>query len=417
MASKRAPKRPTSSAPVKPVQVRSRLAEAQLDKFYPAFIIMAGVIAYYNSLRAPFIFDDRYHIVENARIRELWPLGQLLFHTSRPVVILSLAVNYALGGLNPLGYHIFNLGVHILAALVLYGIVRRTLVSLVQGPQWLAALIALIWVVHPIQTESVTYTIQRGESLMGLFYLLTLYCVIRIAGSANGVWWKAAAVGSCLLGMGTKGGVMLTAPVVILLYDRVFISRSWSELARERWGLYASLAATWLSYPLMLAAAPEEWKESAGFGYAGASSLQYALSQPKVTLHYLRLAVWPDQLCLDLGWPVARGAGEILPYLVVLGGLAAATLMAWRKRPALAFLGAWFFIILIPTSSFVPIADVAVEHRMYLPLAAVVSLAVIGSFLLVRSDSFRRFGWIAGGLVVVILMVVTIQRNGDYASR
>jgi protein O-mannosyl-transferase len=458
MASKRAPKKHAGNAPAKLAVAQNQLSEGKLEKFYPAFIVFAGIIAYYNSLRAPFIFDDRYHIVENARIRELWPLGQLLFHTSRPVVILSLALNYALGGLNPVGYHIFNLGVHILAALALYGIVRRTLVLRTQpwraAAPWLAVAIASIWMVHPIQTESVTYTIQRGESLTGLFYLFTLYCVIRVTESPKAIW-KGAAVASCLLGMGTKGGVMLTGPVLILLYDRIFVSRSWSEVARQRWGLYASLAATWLAYPLMLAAAPEEWKESAGFGYAGASPLQYAMTQPKVVLHYLRLSLWPDQLCLDYGWPVARGTGEILPFLIILGGIAAATLIVWRKRPALAFLGAWFFIVLMPTSSFVPIADVAVEHRMYLPLAAVIALIVTGLFLLATPRSSRSlltkgtdrsvsavhlvargshvavdrvvsplhqqtpsgFGWIIAGLIVVVLTVVTIERNADYASK
>jgi hypothetical protein len=98
----------------------------RLEKFNPVFIAFAGAIAYSNSLRVPFIFDDRYHIVENVRIRSLWPLGQVLFHTSRPVVMLSLALNYALGRLGPVGYHVFNVAVHILATLVLYGIERST---------------------------------------------------------------------------------------------------------------------------------------------------------------------------------------------------------------------------------------------------------------------------------------------------
>ena len=83
--------------------------------------------------------------------------------------------------------------------------------------------IALIWVVHPLQTQSITYLIQRAESLMGLFYLLTLYCVIRGAGSPRGGWWYAAAIISSALGMGSKA-VMVTAPVAVLLYDRAFLS-------------------------------------------------------------------------------------------------------------------------------------------------------------------------------------------------
>jgi tetratricopeptide (TPR) repeat protein len=416
MAAKGATKKRTVVAPSSTL---NPLPASSLIKFAPLLIVVVGIVAYSNILQAPFIYDDRYHILENPRIRELWPPGQLVGHTSRPVVLLSLALNYALGGLNPLGYHVFNIAVHILAGLVLYGILRRTFNAPVLSSRWhvasscLAVLIASVWVVHPLETESVTYTIQRGESLMGLFYLLTLYCAIRVPGSPNASWWKCAAVTSCLLGMGSKGGVMITAPLIALLYDRTFVSRSWRELITQRWGFYAALVATWISYPVMLSAAPEEWKESAGFGY-GASPLQYAMTQPKVILHYLRLSLWPDQLCLDYGWPLAGGAGEVLPYLLVLAGLIAATAYACRKKPALGFLGAAFFIILIPTSSFIPIADVAVEHRMYLSLAAVITLIVTISFVLIQRPVYL---WLAGGLVVILLTAATIHRNGDYSSK
>ena len=402
----------------------AKLAKAKASaasKWFPLIVVLFGAAAYYDSLHAPFIFDDRFHIVENTRIRQLWPPWPFLLHTSRPVVYLSLAVNYAIGRLDPLGYHVFNAAVHIAAALILYGIVRRTFRSNLlrerfgAGADWVAGLIALIWLVHPIQTESVTYTIQRGESLMGLFYLATLYCVIRAGESARGEWWYAGAVASCCAGIGCKG-VMLTAPVVALLYDRVFLSPSWGTLVRRRWGLYAALAATWLLYPLLLAQAPVEWKESAGFEYPGAAPLEYAMTQPAVILHYLRLTFWPDPLCLDYGWPAARTIGEVFPPLLVVGGLLAATIWAWRRKPALGFAGAWFFIILIPTSSFIPIADLAAEHRMYLSLAAVVALSVAGVFALARRLGVAAMAWPAGGLIVLALTAVTARRNLDYGS-
>jgi len=423
MARKRARTIPTGGGSAKPSPALDRPATHHWEKFVPFPIAAVGVLAYLNSLHAPFIFDDRYHIVENARIRRLWPLWEIVAHSSRPVVHLSLAVNYALGGLNPWGYHLFNVGIHILAALVLWGIVRRTLRSEPlkerwgAAAAWMAPLAALLWLAHPIQTESVTYTVQRGESLMGLFYLLTLYCAIRGSGGPRGVWWKTGAVGCCLLGMASKG-VMVTAPLMALLYDRAFLSKSWGELWRRRYGLYAALAATWLVYPLLLANAPQEWNESAGFGYGGASSLQYAMTQPAVILHYLRLALWPQGLCLDYGWPVAGSAGEVWLPLMVVGLLLAATVRAWLRSPAVGFLGAWFFVILVPTSSFIPIADLAVEHRMYLSLAAVVMLAVIGLAALAQrwSAGGSKAAYTAGGLAVLLLLAVTIHRNVAYGS-
>jgi len=418
---KRRTTRTSAAKPSAKIDLVPKPSGAIANYWFPLAIILFGAIAYFNSLHVPFIFDDRFHIIENTRIRQLWPPWPYLLHTSRPVIYLSLAVNYAFGRLDPLGYHLFNVAVHIAAALVLYGILRRTFLSTPLrerfGPPapWLAGIVALIWVVHPIQTESVTYTIQRGESLMGLFYLLTLYCVIRASGSPHSMWWHAGAVANCCLGIGCKG-VMLTAPVLVLLYDRVFLSPSWRELARRKWRLYAALAATWLLYPLLLSQAPVEWKESAGFEYDGAAPLQYAMTQPSVILHYIQLVFWPDNLCLDYGWPAARTIGDVFPQLLIVLALLAATVWAWRRKPYVGFLGAWFFIILIPTSSFIPIADLAVEHRMYLPVAAVIALAVVGLF-----GPARRFAGLpviaaACALIVISLTVLTVRRNLDYAS-
>ncbi|MGA2135835.1 MAG: tetratricopeptide repeat protein [Bryobacteraceae bacterium] len=406
------------SAPVEPPPRRHADIAGTWVK---AAIILFGVAAYYNSLLVPFIFDDRFHIVENAKIRALWPPWPYLLHSSRPVIYLSVALNYAIGQLHPLGYHLLNLAVHIAAALTLYGVLRRTFLSNLLrerfGPyaNWLSGFIALIWLVHPIQTESVTYTIQRGESLMGLFYLLVLYCVIRGGDSPRAAWWQAAGVASFCLGLGCKG-VILTAPVIVALYDRIFLSKSWGESMRRRWGLYAALAAACLLYPLLLAQAPAEWKESAGFAYAGAAPLTYAMTQAGVILHYLQLVFWPAGLCLDYGWPAARSFGEVFAQLLMVGALLAATIWAWRRKPALGYLGAWFFIILIPTSSFIPIADLAAEHRMYLSLAAVVTLVVAGAFGPVSKWAGPMAVWMACGLIAVLLTTITIRRNADYAS-
>ena len=132
-----------------------------------------------------FVFLDVADIVDNPTIRHLGQLGRVLSPPAaggltvggRPVVNLTLALNYAFGGTNVWGYHALNLLIHILAGLALFGVVRRT----PPRSTLFAFAVALLWTVHPLQTESVTYIIQRAESLMGLFYLLTLYCFIRYA--------------------------------------------------------------------------------------------------------------------------------------------------------------------------------------------------------------------------------------------
>jgi tetratricopeptide (TPR) repeat protein len=389
----------------------------------PAVLVGAGLAVYLNSFAGPFLLDDKGRIVQNPHIRSLWPPWDVVAHSTRPVVELSVALNYALGGLNPWGYHAFNLAVHLLAGLVLFGIVRRTLQSEKLRPRygrpatWLALAVALIWLVHPLQTESVTYVIQRGESLMGLFYLLTLYCGIRGCHSLRPRAWFIAAVGACALGMGSKE-VMVTAPILMLLYDRVFLAESLAEIWRRRRGLYLGLASTWLLLGFLLATSRVEEQNIL---VPGLTPWRYATAQFGVIVHYLRLAVWPHPLVLDYAWPLPVGASAVVPWAAVVAALAGGTVLAFRRVPWAGFCGAWFFLILAPSSSIVPIADLAFEHRMYLPLAAVVAVVVVGGYealgrLPVGADLRRGVG--AGLLVgaVAALGFATVRRNEDYRN-
>ena len=405
-------------------------------KGLPILVVLAGLAAYATSFSGEFLLDDDRLIAKNERIHELWPPWDIIAGGRRPVVELSLALNYAIGRLDVWGYHAFNLAVHILAALTLFGIVRRTLLREAsrdrrqRSPSWFALAVALIWVLHPLQTQSVTYIIQRAESLMGLFYLLTLYCVVRAADSARERFWHVAAVVVCALGMGSKA-VMVSAPLVVLLYDRVFITQSFTQILRRRWGLYAGLACTWSVLVLCgvvrgVLGLSVAGKPNVGFAFKGIAPIDYALTEPGVILYYLRLAVWPHPLCLDYAWPVARTFGAIAVPALLVAALLAATLWAFSWKPWLGFVGAWFFLILSPTSSFIPIKDPLFEHRMYLPLTAVVVVAVaVGhgvlehlSHRLARVEAWR--GIIACALVVTIaglLASATFQRNRDYQDQ
>jgi tetratricopeptide (TPR) repeat protein len=386
-------------------------------------LIALGLAAYLNSFSGTFVLDDQTRIVDNAQIRHFWPPWRVMAHTSRPVVQLSLAINYALGGLNVWGYHAFNLAVHLLAGLLLFGIVRRTLESeplrarYAEAAPWLAVAVAALWLVHPLHTESVTYIIQRAEALMGLFFLLTLYCLVRGSLSPHPQAWYLAAVLASALGVGSKE-VMAAAPLVALLYDRVFLSPSFKTLFRERWRLYFNLAATWAILGALLVTSRQEGQTVL---VAGLTPWRYAVTQFGVIAHYLRLALWPHPLVLDYTWPLAETVTSVAPEAAVVLALLAGTLWALRRRPPLGFLGAWFFLILAPTSSIFPIADVAFEHRMYLPLAAVVALGVFGAHEALRrlatADALRR-GLAVGllGMAVIALTGATARRNEDYRS-
>jgi tetratricopeptide (TPR) repeat protein len=422
-----------TSATVEPASADARASRRHV-RLAAAAIVFIGALAYSNSFAGRFIFDDRT-ILEDASIRQLWPPWTAMFspnNVARPVIGLTLAINYRISGLEVWSYHLLNLLIHLLAALTLFGIVRHALRSGRMRPRFgtaataLAASVALVWAVHPLETQSVTYIIQRGESLMGLMYLATVYAVTRAAQSA-GKRWGVAAVIACAVGMATKP-VMATAPIMALLFDVIFITGSLKTSLRRRWALYATLGSTWIILAATIAApTPADW--SVGFKMKSLTPLEYLQTQFGVIVHYLRLAVWPDALVLDYAWPVARTASAIMPFAAIILGLIAATVWALVRRPAVGFLGAWFFLILAPTSSVMPIADLAFEHRMYLPLAAVVALCIIGGYrisqaLIARytqsTAQRKQIGQFvgAGALAIIIAALAssTFLRNTYYQS-
>ena len=400
-----------------------------------AALVLSGLAVYHNSLAGPFVYDDVPAIVENPTIRRLWPLtlplsppqGSGVTVNGRPVLNLSFAVNYALSGDAVWSYHALNLVIHVLAGLTLFGVIHRTLARMDHAPgrrvevrasYLLSLAVAVLWTVHPLQTESVTYVVQRAESLMGLFYLLTLYCFIRAADCnlPNGkptarrtVVCQVCCVVCCLLGMATKE-VMVTAPLMVFLYDRTFVSGGFAAAWRRHWRLYFGLAATWLLLGCLVAGTGGNLGGSAGFG-VGVSWWTYTLTQFHAIERYLVLAVWPHPLVFDYGsfW-VTRAAEVARPALVVAALATGTAVFLWR-RPALGFAGAWFFGILAPTSLVPGTTQMLVEHRTYLPLAAIVTAAGYGIHALTR----RRSLMLLAGLGAA-LGWLTVQRNQDYRS-
>jgi Flp pilus assembly protein TadD len=407
-------------------------------------LVAAGAAAYGNSFSGVFVLDDLAAIVHNPTLQHLWPIGRW-WHgplgstaSGRPLLNFSLAINYACGGLNPAGYHVLNLAIHLLAGLTLFGIVRRTLANLpaaIGFPAADATIVgfsaALLWLVHPLQTQAVTYVVQRAESLMGLFYLLTLYCFIRLAEggarsapssgaaitknrSGRGNWmWGGGAVAACLCGVLTKE-VTATAPLLVLLYDRTFVAGSFREAWRRRWAVYLGLAATWAVLAAAIASTGGNRSGTSGFN-VGVAPTAYWLTQFPALVRYLCLSVWPHPLVFEYGtfWlPRPRAAGPAAAIVLALA-LATGTALALRRPAARAwgFLGAWFFGILSVTSVVPGIYQMIVEHRMYLPLAAVTTTAALGLWRI-----FGRYSAVAGGTLALALAAATFARNQDYRS-
>ncbi len=420
---------------------------AQRSPVWP-LLVMTGIatLVYAGSFAGQFALDDFSNIVDNERVRSLTTIKP--WAGLRALVEYSFAVNYWFGGLDPWGYHFVNLVIHVLAGLTLYGLVRRTLLCPRLAPRYavtatpLATAIALVWLVHPLTTQAVTYVVQRYESAAALWYLLALYSFRRGVDAADcgfsARWWWASVIACFLLGLRSKETVV-TLPLVLLWYDRVFVARRWRNVGRHRW-LYAGLLlaggllageqifATGLLLGRQLASNPAQLPQQATVSVPGVTPVAYLLSQPSVLWHYLRLSLLPFGQCLDYGWPIAKTSAQIVPPLMALVALLAAIVWAAVRHPAVGFLGGAFFIVLAPTSSLLPIQDLAAEHRMYLPLAAVATLVVSAGhrgwkWCLTRTDLsnyLRRFLRSSGPALMVVAIAAlsagTMARNRLYAS-
>ena len=212
---------------------------------------------------------------------------------------------------------------------------------------------------------------------------------------------------------------MATAPIMVVAFDRAFLFSSFREAWRARRALYSGLAATWVVLALLLATRPRP--HSAGFS-AGVSPWTYLLNQAPAILRYLQQSVWPNDLVLLYGWPRLLTLVDVWPQALAICVLLGLTAIALWRQPQIGFIGAWFWITLAPTSSIVPIAtEVAAERRMYLPLAAVVLLVVVGLVLL--WDKLKRrlpaaaSGREAGAVVAGMALVVAASGLGFALAR
>ncbi len=442
-------KRIKSRSPQKLVKLQTRIdsriahydgntCEIAIVQNWNVFLIgsvVCGIVllaVYSNVLKAPFLFDDHSSIEENPSIRSIFPLSQSMWSpkdfsvAGRPMVSLSFALNYAIGGLNVFGYHLVNILIHAwnasLVASLLYTVLRYSLdrslpaqrlssnqnLSTVYSPiqesvsagaktvsnakneyAYLAWFLALLWALHPLQSETVAYVMQRTELMMAWALLVTLYSSIRAWQASTGatrLLWQVSAILACAFGMLCKE-VMVVAPVLVVLFDWSFHDRSLKKLIEKRTWLYLGLFACWGILAAIMMTDPRG--RSVGFSL-GYSSWDYMTTQCWAITKYLSLSFFPVGLCGDYGVFKVQDPRIWLPCFALLTSLVLTTLWMWFRDRRLAFWGLWFFAILAPTSSFVPIAtEPMAERRMYLPLISIVVLLSIGFV--------RIWNWIASG--------------------
>lgn len=401
----------------------------RISRWFPFAVLAAAIFCYANSFDGPFIFDDNRVILTNPHLYTLWPPWKAVLVPTRAVADISFALNFAISGLTPADYRMTNVLIHVLGGLLLYGIMRRTLRLPRFGDRFrssadaLGFVTALLWVVHPMQTESVTYIAQRIEAVMGLFYLLLFYCFVRGLTSTRPRAWMGGALAACVVGMGTKE-VMVTAPFMLLLYDGLLVCTSWREALRKRWRLHLAMFLSLGVFAMLFLLGMARAAGTGSLFVKAITPWRYAITQFGVIVHYLKLSFVPTSLCLSYRWPFARSLAEVWPQAVFIGMLVLATVVGLIRRRAFGFPLAWLFVILAPTSSIMPISDAAFEHRMYLPLAGLLAGVVVGAYtafehLATRASRLGRWQAALGFLVLVVaawFMALTRARNLDYRS-
>ncbi len=342
-------------------------------------IALMILITYSNTFKASFHFDDNPAITDNPLIKRvtvdniMWAL-----RTNRPVVNLSLMLNYQLSGLNVIGWHVFNIAVHIANASFVYMLILWTLDMPVFARKYaekakrMALFGALLFAVHPIQTEAVTYIISRTELLATFFYLATFLLFIQGVRKKKFAYYIAAFFTS-LCSMASKEWAV-TLPATLFLYDFLFLSAGKMKTALSRWKVYILIAVPWAVVANTLSAVITAPNASVGFNMEtkrGLTAWTYLLTSFNVLWTYIRLLFLPINQNIDYDYPVARTLFEFPTLLSLIGHIAVVGTAFWlykKKNWLLIPFGvAWFYITLSPVQSFVPILDVIFEHRLYLP--------------------------------------------------
>ena len=378
-------------------------------------LLLLTAIAYLNSFAVPFVFDDFNTIQANSPVQFGQNLRPSIFHT-RSILLLTFGINYALHGQQVWGYHLVNFILHFLNGVLLFLIAQhifRGSISSEKEASTYAFLAAGFFLVHPVQTEAVTYVSSRSELLSTAFYGSAVLAFIKRERPKIGFRWSLIILALFVLGIFSKETEGISLPVVLMAYDFLFFCDASVLGILKRWRFYitfvaAGITAIFFFVTVLL-------KGQIGSTASHVPAWQYFLTELRVIVTYLRLLVFPGGLNLDYDFPLSNRFSEF-PVAGSLLALIALAVLAWylrRRQAVISFSILWFFITLAPRSTFISIPDVIFEHRLYLPLMGV-SLAfplLIGYIADTLKPKFRLPVGTASTVVILLLVVGTVLRN------
>lgn len=389
------------------------------DYVWISILLGATLLLYSNTLTVPWYYDDFVNIIEQPYLRGLDQVLNLMF-SFRGVAKLTFAMNYSLGGLSLAGFHLVNIFIHAGAVVTFYLVLKRVFRETPVFP----FLCALLFAVHPVQTQAVTYIVQRMTSLSGLLFLLSLYCYIRFRekydpnsdsiGITAILLWSAAILSGSLALYSKENAVVL--PVVIYLFDLYFLggnSDGWRRalLRTCPFALVPFLFAVYFFLaPLVKGAGIDALTKTATtiVSSQGLSPWTYFVTQWGVVWIYLRILLLPYGLTLDYSYPVVTSLMDLRNAVAGIG-LAGLLFLAFKLRksaPRSSFGITLFFLALAVESSFIPL-DPMFVHRLYIPVAG---FAIVVMDVLLRLPR-RSVFLLLFCVITVAYALVAWQRN------
>jgi protein O-mannosyl-transferase len=370
-------------------------------------ISVVGLLAYSNTFESSFHFDDQTSVLHNAAIRNLSDFKSVFYYSpSRFLTYLTFALNYRLGGQAVLGYHVANLAMHLLASMMVWALARQVLRTPAlkdsgsAGALSLLPLFAgLVFVAHPVQTQAVTYIVQRAASLATFFFLVSLYCYGegRRRQVANSNAWATvgfyAGAFVAAIGAGFSKETAFSLPFAVVLYEVFFFKKP----SKITWAVIGVFSSVVLLLPLYLIS-----RNLVSATVLGAIPVKdYLLTQPRVWLTYLRLVIFPVDQNIDYDFTISRSLFDV-SVLLSIAGLAAVAFAGarmFRFSRVLSFGVFWFMLTLLPESSILPLPDVIYEHRIYLPM---VGLSLVAAFAIQRLTC----KWGTSGVAALMIGIV-----------
>lgn len=397
--------------------LRGRLRYFVVIVMYLAF----GYAVYSNTLNVPFLYDDN-EVIVNDEVLHLdsvtWEGLKTILTVDRPVALLSFAFNYLFGGLDPYGYHVVNIIVHVLTAIGFSLFLEGTLLlssspHLRERSLLISGLAGLLWLVNPLQTQAVTYIVQRMASMAAMFYVWSLLFYLRGRVSTYGLknLYLFLAVLSALLAFGTKQNTF-TLPIFVFLYELIIFRRGDISFLLEKRvviGLFVFLILSsgllWYLYSTPLAIQPGSW-----LIYLGKTRLFTGISI--VGFHITQLLLpTPSKLSLEHDFRISRFLFDPVStfFAVILVGALLLYGLVYLKRYNIISFFIFWFLGNLALETFNPGLILVFEHRLYLPSMGFFAIAAVGLNKIYISLDQKKMKWLATALILIIIASFSIN--------